>query len=42
MGLGVRVYSFILQEFPLVLAFDYARRTTSNGGVFYVNLSQLF
>ena len=41
-GLGVRVYSFILQEFPLILAFDYAHRTTSNGGVFYVNLSQLF
>jgi Tol biopolymer transport system component len=41
-GLGLRLYTFILQEFPLVIAADYARRTTSPGGIFYVYLGQLF
>jgi hypothetical protein len=41
-GLGVRLYSFILQEFPFVLSMDYAHRTTSNGGIFYVYLGTLF
>src|SRR5205814_606683 len=34
-GAGLRVYTFILQEFPLIVSMDYARRTTSNGGIFY-------
>ena len=41
-GLGLRLYTFILQEYPLVIAMDYARRTTSPGGVFYVYLGQYF
>lgn len=41
-GVGVRLHTFILQLFPLVLHFDYARRTTSDGGVFYVYLGPLF
>jgi hypothetical protein len=41
-GLGLRLYTFILQEYPLVIAMDYARRTTSAGGIFYVYLGQLF
>lgn len=41
-GLGLRLYTFILQDFPLVISMDYARRTTQNGGIFYVYLGQLF
>lgn len=41
-GLGLRLYTFILQEFPLVISADYARRTTQNGGIFYVYLGTLF
>ncbi|MDD5655686.1 MAG: BamA/TamA family outer membrane protein [Elusimicrobia bacterium] len=41
-GLGLRLYSFIMQEFPLVLSADYARRTTQNGGIFYVYLGAIF
>lgn len=41
-GAGVKLYTFILQEFPLILAFDYAHRTTQNGGVFYFYLGQFF
>ncbi len=41
-GLGLSIYTFILQEFPLVISMDYARRTTQDGGIFYVYLGQLF
>jgi outer membrane protein assembly factor BamA len=42
-GVGLRIHTFILQLFPLVVHFDYARRTTSSGdGVFYVYLGPLF
>ena len=41
-GLGLKLYTFVLQEFPLVISTDYARRTTSAGGVFYVYLGTLF
>ena len=42
-GAGIRIHTFILQLFPLVIHFDYARRTTSSGdGVFYVYLGPLF
>lgn len=41
-GGGLRVHTFILQLFPLVLHFDYAQRSTSDGGVFYVYLGPLF
>jgi len=42
-GAGLRIHTFILQLFPLVIHFDYARRTTSSGdGVFYVYLGPLF
>ncbi len=42
-GAGLRLHAFILQLFPLVLAFDYARPTTANTpGVFYVYLGPLF
>ncbi|MBI4386580.1 MAG: PD40 domain-containing protein [Elusimicrobia bacterium] len=41
-GVGLRLHTFILQLFPLVLHFDYAQRATSDGGVFYVYLGPLF
>jgi hypothetical protein len=41
-GAGLTLYSFILQEFPLVISMDYARRTTSRGDAFYVYLGPLF
>ncbi|MBI4376005.1 MAG: PD40 domain-containing protein [Elusimicrobia bacterium] len=42
-GLGIKIYTFILQEFPLVVSMDYARRVSGRaGGVFYVYLGQLF
>ncbi len=41
-GLGVKIYTFILQQFPLVIAMDYAHRTTQDGGIFYFYLGQLF
>ncbi|MBI3296658.1 MAG: PD40 domain-containing protein [Elusimicrobia bacterium] len=41
-GAGLSLHTFILQLFPLVLHFDYAQRTTSDGGVFYVYLGPLF
>lgn len=41
-GVGMKIYTFVLQEFPLIVAFDYAHRTTQNGGIFYVYLGQLF
>lgn len=41
-GGGLRIHTYILQLFPLVLHFDYARRTTSGGGVFYFYLGPLF
>lgn len=41
-GIGLRLHTFILQLFPLVLHFDYAQRTTTNGGVFYIYLGPLF
>lgn len=41
-GGGLRIHTFILQLFPLVLHFDYAQRTTTDGGVFYFYLGPLF
>ena len=42
-GVSLRIHTFILQLYPLVLSFDYARATTnSNNGVFYVYLGPLF
>jgi hypothetical protein len=41
-GGGVRIHTFVLQLFPLVLHFDYAQRTTTDGGVFYFYLGPLF
>lgn len=41
-GLGMKIYTFILQEFPLVVSMDYAHRTTQNGGIFYVYLGHLY
>ncbi|MFH1723215.1 MAG: peptidase MA family metallohydrolase [Elusimicrobiota bacterium] len=41
-GVGLRLHTFIMQLFPLVLHFDYAWRTTSKGEVFYVYLGPLF
>ncbi len=41
-GIGLRLHTFIMQLFPLVLHFDYARSTVDRGGVFYVYLGPLF
>jgi outer membrane protein assembly factor BamA len=41
-GGGIRIYTFILQEYPLVVSMDWAQRTTQNGGIFYVYLGQSF
>ena len=41
-GAGLTVYTFILQQFPLVISMDYARRTTSPGGAFYIYLGRIF
>ncbi|MBI4423301.1 MAG: PD40 domain-containing protein [Elusimicrobia bacterium] len=42
-GVGLRVHTFILQLFPLVIHFDYARETQrSTNGIFYVYLGPLF
>lgn len=41
-GLGLRIHTFILQEFPLLVSMDYAHRTTQDGGIFYVYLGQVF
>lgn len=41
-GFGVRFHTFILQLFPLVLSFDWAKRTTDGGNVFYFYLGPVF
>lgn len=41
-GGGLRIHTFVLQLFPLVIHFDYAQRTTDGGHVFYVYLGPLF
>ncbi|MBI5883407.1 MAG: PD40 domain-containing protein [Elusimicrobia bacterium] len=41
-GLGLNIYTFIMQEFPFVLSLDYARQTTRDKGIFYVYLGQSF
>lgn len=41
-GVGIRIHTFILQLYQLVIQMDYARRTTSPGGIFYVYLGPLF
>jgi len=41
-GVGVDIHIFILQAFHLVLSFDYARRTTAGGEIFYFYLGPLF
>ncbi len=41
-GVGIRIYTFILQEYPILVSMDWAQRTTQNGGIFYVYLGQSF
>ncbi len=41
-GIGLRIFTFILQEFPVTVAMDYAHQTTANKGIFYVYLGQIF
>ena len=41
-GVGVDIHTFILQAFRLVLSFDYARRTTDGGEIFYFYLGPMF
>jgi Tol biopolymer transport system component len=41
-GVGLRIYTFILQEYPLIVAMDWAQRTTDNGHIFYVYLGESF
>ncbi|MBI4054831.1 MAG: PD40 domain-containing protein [Elusimicrobia bacterium] len=41
-GLGLRVHTFILQSFPFVLAFDWARQITGGGNIFYFTLGPTF
>ncbi|MFH2202342.1 MAG: BamA/TamA family outer membrane protein [Elusimicrobiota bacterium] len=41
-GIGLRIHTFIMQLFPLVVHFDYAQKTTDKGRVFYVYLGPLF
>ncbi|MBI3549490.1 MAG: PD40 domain-containing protein [Elusimicrobia bacterium] len=41
-GAELRIHTFILQLFQLVVTFDYARRTTSPGGIFYVYVGALY
>ncbi|MBI5243936.1 MAG: PD40 domain-containing protein [Elusimicrobia bacterium] len=41
-GAGLRIHTFILQLFPLVLHFDYARATNQKENIFYVYLGPLF
>jgi outer membrane protein assembly factor BamA len=41
-GVGLTLYTFILQQFPLFISMDYARRTTSKGDAIYVYLGPLF
>ncbi len=41
-GLGLRVYTFVLQDYEVIVSMDYARRTTSRGGIFYVYPGLLF
>jgi len=41
-GVGVDIHTFILQAFRLVLSFDYARRTSDGGEIFYFYLGPMF
>jgi Tol biopolymer transport system component len=41
-GFGIKIFTFVLQEFPLVVSLDYAHRTTANKGIFYVYLGSVF
>jgi hypothetical protein len=41
-GAGVDVHTFLLQEFQLVLSFDYAVRMTDGGKIFYFYLGPMF
>ena len=41
-GVGLRIFTFLLQQFPFELQFDYARPTNQRGNIFYVYLGPLF
>jgi hypothetical protein len=41
-GAGVDVHTFLLQDFQLVLSFDYALRTSDGGKIFYFYLGPMF
>lgn len=41
-GVGLRVHTFILQAFPLVLSMDYAWKTNNGGRVMYFYLGPVF
>ncbi|MBI5210760.1 MAG: PD40 domain-containing protein [Elusimicrobia bacterium] len=41
-GAGIRIHTFIMQEFPLVVSMDYAQQTAKDRGIFYVYLGYLF
>jgi outer membrane protein assembly factor BamA len=41
-GAGVDIHTFLLQDFQLVLSFDYAVRTSDGGKIFYFYLGPMF
>lgn len=41
-GAGVDIHTFLLQEFQLVLSFDWAVRTSDGGKIFYFYLGPMF
>ncbi|MBI5623215.1 MAG: PD40 domain-containing protein [Elusimicrobia bacterium] len=41
-GVGLSIYTFVMQEFPFVLSLDYARQTATNKGIFYFYLGPSF
>ncbi len=41
-GAGIRIHTFILQLFPLVLHFDYSRQTTAKEEIFYFYFGPLY
>lgn len=42
MGLGLRFQTFVLQTFPVILQFDWARRTSNGDQIFYLSLGPNF
>lgn len=41
-GVGLRVHTFILQAFPLVITLDWAKRTTARENILYLYVGPLF